>query len=122
STETICLKAINKYPNPRYQSTKDLLFYLRHLQLPSSALCVRPLTPSHWKRAWTEISYAIAGLLALLALLAGLNVGSLRNRLLGHTLATKVFASQGWILIADPENLTGQEFFDKTLREGLTIG
>jgi tetratricopeptide (TPR) repeat protein len=36
-------------------------------------------------------------------------------------LATRVFASQGWILIADPENLTEEQFFDKTLREGLTI-
>jgi tetratricopeptide (TPR) repeat protein len=50
-----------------------------------------------------------------------LNTGHLRDRLLGHTLPTKVFASQSWVLIADPENLTGQEFFDKTLREGLTI-
>src|SRR5437016_13812621 len=49
-----------------------------------------------------------------------MNVGGWRDRLLGHPRAP-IFANHGWILIADPENLTGQEFFDKTLREGLTI-
>jgi len=119
--ENIIFKCLDKDPDRRYQSAKELCVDLHRLQVSSSAV-THPTTPHpNSKARWKWISYGVGAVLALALTLIALNVGGWRDRLLGRTLATKVFASQGWVLIADPENLTGQEFFDKTLREGLTI-
>ncbi|PYT78653.1 MAG: hypothetical protein DMG40_19400 [Acidobacteria bacterium] len=121
--ETIILKCLDKDADRRYQSTKELLvdlgrvqFGLSGLPTPSSALL-----QSHPAARWRRFAYPALAVLALASVLVVSNAAGCRDWLLGHTVARKVFASQGWILIADPENLTGQEFFDTTLREGLAI-
>jgi len=116
--ETIILKCLDKDPDRRYQSATELLVDLRRLE-PSSSRYTPP--PPVWSRVAKLIGYGAAGLLALAVGLAAVNAGGWRDRLLGRPRAPRIFANHGWLLIADPENLTEQEFFDKTLREGLTI-
>src|SRR5712692_3859298 len=118
--ETIILKCLDKDPDRRYQSATELLVDLRRLESPSSRY-TSPLRPSVWGRVARMIGYGAAGLLTLAVALTAMNVGGLRDRLFGRLRAPRIFANHGWLLIADPENLTEQEFFDKTLREGLTI-
>ncbi len=118
--ETIILKCLDKDPDRRYQSATELLVDLRRLE-PSSSRYTPPPRPSVWGRVARMIGYGTAGLLALAVGLAAMNAGGWRDRLLGRPRAPRIFANHGWLLISDPENLTEQEFFDKTLREGLTI-
>ena len=117
--ETIILKCLDKEPDRRFQSAKELLVDLRRLQLGSTGVSLPTTSHPDTKSRW--IAYSAAGVLTLAVILITSNVAGWRDRLLGRIRVPKVFASQGWILISDPENLTGQGFFDKTLREGLTI-
>src|SRR5712671_2762157 len=122
--ETIILKCLDKDPDRRYQSATELLVDLRRLEPSSSRYTPPPPPPPPppvWSRVAKLIGYGAAGLLALAVGLAAVNAGGWRDRLLGRPRAPRIFANHGWLLIADPENLTEQEFFDKTLREGLTI-
>jgi len=120
--EAIILKCLDKDPDRRYQSATELLVDLRRLSPLSSSMNTMPSLPSPvWGRVAKLIGYGAAGLLVLAVGLTAMNVGGLRDRLLGHLRAPRIFTNHGWLLIADPENLTEQEFFDKTLREGLTI-
>jgi len=118
--ETIILKCLDKAPDRRYQSATELLVDLRRLS-PSSAYTLLPPRTPVWGRVAKLTGYGVAGLLVLAMGLTAMNAGGLRDRLLGRPRAPRIFANHGWLLIADPENLTEQEFFDKTLREGLTI-
>jgi serine/threonine protein kinase/tetratricopeptide (TPR) repeat protein len=119
--ETIILKCLDKEPERRYQSATELLVDLRRLSPPSSAYALPPPPSPVWRRRAKLIGYGVSGLLVFAVGLTAMNVGGWRDRLLGRPRAPRIFASHGWLLIADPENLTEQEFFDKTLREGLTI-
>ena len=118
--ETIILKCLDKDPERRYQSAKELLVDLRRLR-PGSPAETPALRSSEAVRLWKWVTYGLGGLLVFAVILVASNARGWRDRLLGYPLATRVFANQSWILIADPENLTEEQFFDKTLREGLTI-
>jgi tetratricopeptide (TPR) repeat protein/predicted Ser/Thr protein kinase len=119
--DTIIFKCLDKEPDRRYQSAKELLVDLRRLQQRSSGDTTLRAPPNALGSARKWVMYGVAGLLVVAAALVAMNVGSWRDRLLGHPRVAWAFANRGWLLIADPENLTGQEFFDKALREGLTI-
>jgi len=89
--ERIILKCLEKDSGRRFQSAKELLVDLRRLGTISTAhTTLHPPSPPVWKRAARLAAYAVAGLLALAALMTSLNVGGWRDRLTGHPLPAQI--------------------------------
>jgi TolB-like protein len=116
--ENVILKALDKDPERRYQSARELAVDLERLSTPATSARVpaalRPLTTTR-RRA-----LAILGsLVAILALLVGLNVGGWRERLFlrwgtpGGIQSLAVLPLKN--LSADPE----QEYFADGMTEAL---
>ncbi len=114
--EGIILKALEKEPENRYQSAKEIGVDLRRLGAPGSAAAVlsarRPATRQ--RMVWA----AGVALVALLAVLVGLNVGGLRDRLLGGVVLGQITS----IAVLPLENLMGdpeQDYFVAGMHEAL---
>jgi TolB-like protein len=108
--EEIILKCLEKEPERRYQSAKELRVDLRRLSSPM----VAAFTPSPQAGAWGKPVWRLAAagfaVVALLALLVGLNVGGLRQRLLGGPAVGQITS----IAVLPLENLMGdseQDYF-----------
>jgi eukaryotic-like serine/threonine-protein kinase len=79
--ETIILKCLDKDPDRRYQSAKELLVDLRRLE-PSSSRYAWPPRPSLvWGRVAKLVGYGVPALLVLAVGLAAISVGRWRDRL-----------------------------------------
>ena len=77
--ESIIVKCLEKDPERRYQSAKELAVDLRRLEAPSLVRAVRPARPRR-NRHWVLAGVA-SGLVALVGMILALNVSGWRERL-----------------------------------------
>jgi len=103
--QEIILKCMEKLPENRYQSAKELTVDLRRLMVPSTAV---PAEPSAQK-SWVYATAALAMLLGV-CVLVGANVGGWRDRLLRHSRPGRIES----LAVLPLVNLSGdpqQDFF-----------
>jgi eukaryotic-like serine/threonine-protein kinase len=117
--ESIVFKALDKQPDLRYQSARELRVDLERLgaqQSPSStAAVVPPASRRGWKqalRAHSRAIYLSAGFLAVA-------VATLWWLLGARPVLS--FAARDWLLITDFDNQTGDPLFDRSLLTALTV-
>lgn len=115
AVDNIILKALEKEPERRFQSARDLLADFLRVSAPSGAVIgVRPR-----RRILPWALGASAALVAVLAILFGLNVGGVRDRVLTGTRGREIRS----IAVLPLENLSGdqsQEWFADGMTEALT--
>ena len=116
--ESITLKCLDKDPDQRYQSAKELLVDLRRLE-PSSSRYASPPHPSPvWGRVAKLVGYGVPALLVLAVGLTAINVGRWRDRLLGHPRTPQIRS----LAVLPLANLSGdptEEFFADGMTDAL---
>ena len=113
--ESIIFKALEKDPERRYQSAQELRVDLERLSGPEPFLAT-PRRPGLTRRQL--VAMAGAALVALLAVPLGLNVGGLRDRILGTATAPRIRS----IAVLPLANLSGdpeQDYFADGMTEAL---
>ncbi|HXJ07068.1 MAG TPA: protein kinase [Candidatus Acidoferrum sp.] len=117
--ESIILKALDKQPDLRYQSARELRVDLERLgaqQTPSSAIpVVRPAS----RRAWRHILRAHPRPIYLSAAFLGVAVATLWWLIGARPVLS--FAPRDWLLITDFDNQTNDPLFDRSLLTALTV-
>jgi serine/threonine protein kinase/tetratricopeptide (TPR) repeat protein len=113
--EAIVLKALDKDPQQRYQSAKELLVDLRRLAAPqpsttrtSRVATLFPRKPRTRRWALGLSATAIVAAVALTVWMAG-------------SRTALSFAPRDWILLADLQNDTGNSLFDRSLATALRV-
>jgi len=110
--ETVILKALDKEPDRRYQSARDLRADLDRLAAGLTVAAMPRPQP-----AWRLPALAAGAIILALAVLVGLNVGRMRERLFGTT-APKIES----LAVLPLENLSRdpeQEYFADGMTEAL---
>jgi len=109
--ESIALKALDKDPNHRYQTARDLRADLERLSVGAPVVVVgRPKPLLRRQPLWLA-----GGLIGLFAVLLALNVGGLRDRLRGRPGVPRIES----LAVLPLQNLTGDKTQDY-LADGIT--
>lgn len=113
SLEAVIIKAMDKDPNLRYQSSRELLVDLERLSVASVPIAAEELAKRRRKKPLAWVAVAVA----LVVLAVGLwHLASKFDRGAFGRSAQKA-ANRPVLLIGEFENRTGEAVFDNTLRE-----
>jgi eukaryotic-like serine/threonine-protein kinase len=112
--EAIILKGLEKNPDRRYQSAREMLIDLERLRTPSSTAAAAGYPPGRVSR---RIKWATVAAAAILTIALG-GWGWLSS----VNTAVLSFAPRDWIVVSDFENQTGDSVFDTSLATAFAVG
>jgi eukaryotic-like serine/threonine-protein kinase len=119
--ERIIGKCLEKEPENRYQSAKELAIDLRRMLTPGVASAVQlAATPARWSFA-KSVGLGLGILASVIVLLIALNIGRLRERVLGRAGAPRIES----LAVLPVKNFSGdpaQEFFADGMTDALIAG
>jgi len=116
--ERIILKCLEKEPELRYQSAKELSVDLRRLGALTAAVAAVPAASPH-KLAGRGLAVSAGCVVLLVVALLALNVGGLRDRLFGQNAVPKI-QSLAVLPLANLSADPAQEYFADGMTEELT--
>jgi serine/threonine-protein kinase len=118
--ERIIVKCLDKNPEQRYQSAKELLVDLRRLEQSTSGEVVRPpASPKGRSRGAKLAAYGLAALVALAAMLTAMYAGGWRDRLLIRPRSSQQIRSLAVLPFANLSGDADQDYFADGMTEAL---